>query len=473
MSDNLKRKSVLSTNDFIESIVSLDKATKQIKIENLSIDNQELYQLLVKQETEIDKISETKKVIDIGAFVKTKVEMVMDTDYVNLRVKEMTDEFENGLEKVQHDLLLTINNNFDPAKSDSYTNKINEFFDKKKKEFIYEAKTALDELINNKKSITNKIDESFNPDLKSSYINQLMEFVQKFQDEISNDFDIKQEGSIAHQLKEMISQTIGHDGELVKTIDHRFSFDNPKSTINILQMNLLKKMDEIKSELIAGKSAQEATEAAAEKSNQKGYNFEDMLYDQLEKIAQQNGDIVENTSQQSGSITQSKKGDFVYHVSTLNKNIAIEAKNTNMSSLKDTLSKMEEMKTNRKADAVIWITANEEQLQKQVGTFQEYPESMIVTHFTLLEIAMKIAISRLMIENSEIEGIDRTAVETEINGIKLSLKSISSIKTAASNILKEANKIKSQADEVKNDITDSVENLSELLISSTQNEEIN
>jgi hypothetical protein len=82
------------------------------------------------------------------------------------------------------------------------------------------------------------------------------------------------------------------------------------------------------------------------------------------------------------------------------------------------LAEMDETNVNRRADGVIYIHADESQLHRQVGAFQEYPTNKIVTHFGLWEIALKIAISRLTIDNATIEGIDRAAVEKEIDAIK-------------------------------------------------------
>ncbi len=454
----------------IDSSVTLDNILRKIEINHLVVESPELFELLRKCESEFEQISETRKVIDIGAFVKSKVQMAVDTDYFDRRVSEMTGEFETGLEEVKADLLKTIEQKFDPASANSYTDRIQKFFEEKKTQFEKYIQNSLLELANSKKAIAEKIDQSFNPELRNSHIGRLMDFVDRFRNEIRKDFNIEQEGSVAHQMKQLIKQTLGENGELAQSMDRRLSFDNPNSTIAILQNNLVKKLDEIKMEITASKSAAETAQAALERSAQKGFDFEDMLHACLEDFARQRGDMVEDVSKCQGELTRSKKGDFIYTVTAMNKKIAIEAKNRKMQTPARLLAEMDETHVNRRADGVIYIHADESQLHRQVGAFQEYPTNKIVTHFGLWEIALKIAISRLTIDNAAIEGIDRAAVEKEIDAIKNSLQNFRTIKTAAKNILNESNKISSQAEQIQAEISASLENLADLLLSVGMNE---
>jgi hypothetical protein len=464
MKTKFEEQEIMFQEEVTEASITIDEILKNVLINHLFVESPDLFELLRKCDTEVERIAETKKVIDIGAFVKSKVQLAVDTDYFDRRVAEMTGDFEKGLETVKSELLRNIEEKFDPTHSNSYTEKIQKFFDEKKEQFERSIQNSLKELTDGKKAISEKIDESFNPELRNSHISKLLEIVDKFQNEIKKDFNIEQEGSITHQMKQLIKTTLGEDGELTKSIDHRLSFDNPQSTVAILQENLLKKLDEIKTEITASKNAAETAQAALEKSTQKGYDFEDTLLDYLEKFARLHGDIVEDVSKVSGEVTRSKKGDFVYSVTSLNKTIAIEARNRNMQTPAKTLTEMEETILNRKSDCVLYIYADEYQLHKQVGAFQEYPPNKIVTHFGLWEIALKIAISRLTIESATIEGIDRTAVENEIESVKNSLKNFRTIKTAAKNILNESNKITNQADQIKKDISESLDRLSEIIL---------
>ena len=53
---------------------------------------------------------------------------------------------------------------------------------------------------------------------------------------------------------------------------------------------------------------------------------------------------------------------------------------------------------------VICIYADEQLLHKQVGAFQEYGSDKLITHFSLMEIAFKIVLSRLTLESTAIDG---------------------------------------------------------------------
>lgn len=102
-------------------------------------------------------------------------------------------------------------------------------------------------------------------------------------------------------------------------------------------------------------------------------------------------------------------------------------------------------------------------MHKQIGQWQEYDNDKIITHFPIWQVALKVAISRLKLDNAEIDGIDKIAFEKEIQSIKSSFKNLKAIKSAASNIINEANKISDQADDIKNQISDSLTNLNQLV----------
>ena len=447
------------------AVIDVNQALRHITINRFETDSQELFETLARHDSNAARVTELKKVVDIGAFVKNRVQSAMDTDFVNRRVGEMTAEFNRGLDAIKCNLLDTIASRFDPHQSDSYTHQVQQFFEKKKAEFAGEMQQSLAKLTTQQQAITGKIDESFNPELKSSHLSKLMTFVAEFQDTLRRDFDLNQVGSITNQLKALIYETLSEDGRLVKSLDRRFSFDNPNSPLSVLQNNLLKKLEDIKAELAATKSAAEAEKAALAKSTQKGVAFEDELQQLFEGFAQQRGDLVEHVANSSGDSGRSKKGDLLYRVMSLNKTIAIEAKNRQNSSTPDKLLKdLEEIKTNRQADYVIFVAFDEGQLHRQIGTFQEYPPDKIITHLGLWEIALKIAISRLTLEHAAIEGIDQAAVETEIKSIQSSLKSFRSLKTSANNIVREAEKIHEQAEKIKDEITQAASNLSDLLL---------
>ena len=242
-------------------------------------------------------------------------------------------------------------------------------------------------------------------------------------------------------------------------MEKRFSLDNSDSFAS----QVFKKLEEIKQEVKATKSAAEAEDLIIQSTTKKGFAFEDILESALENMAATRGGIVKNLSTTSGDVTRSKKGDFSYTVNSIGKKIIIEAKSKAMPALKNVLVDIKLTKENRSADYVIYLTEHEEQLHKQVGLFQEYDDDKLVTHYGLLEVALKVAVSRLMLENSEIEGIDRGEVETEINTIIISIKSFRNIKTAANNIRKEAEKILSLSSDINDDISEAVTNLNTII----------
>jgi hypothetical protein len=443
-----------------EATLKMDEALRRVTLNKLNIDTPEFFHLIKKQESPAEQIQEARKVIEIGSFVKSKVEMVMDTDFIESRVKDMTHGFNTQMQFIQKEMIQEVDKNFDPAQAESYTARMNRFFQEKSKEFQETAEKAVGELINQNKKVSEKIDGSFDPDSKSSYMGQLITFVDDFKKGIEKRFDVKQAGSLTHDLKQMLIEQFGEDGKLLQSVEKRFSLDSSDSFAS----QVFKKLEEIKQEVKATKSAAEAEEVIIQSTPKKGFVFEDILENALESIAASRGDIVENLSTTSGEVTRSKKGDFNYTLKSINKKIAIEAKSTPMKTPKSVLEHIKITKENRSADYVIYLTEHEEQLHKQVGLFQEYEDDKLVTHFGLLEVALKVAVSRLMLENSEIEGIDRGEVESEITAITNSIKNFRGITVAANNIRKEADKILLQSSSINDEITTAVGNLNTIIL---------
>lgn len=452
--------------DFDSEQIILDEVANLIHLSNLEVHNPELYKELYKLDSNSKRVIEVKKVIDIGTFVKSKVQMMMDTEFVNLRVKSMVDEFNQGMDSTKNEILKLVEQNFDPSKTDSYSDKLNRFFNNIKDDLKRTIDSTTKELNEGKNLIKKSIDDTLNPDLSTSYLAKVSKTISEFKAELDRSFDFGQEGSIANQLKIMLDSNFGDNGKIIKAVEKKLSFDNPESTFNILQNNINRQLNEIKQEIELIKKADELQQEANKKSTQKGYVFEELVLGKLETIAATNGDLVEDLTTTTGSTTSSKKGDFNYTVKSINKVIAIEARDRETNSPPTKLIKeLDKTKENRNADFTIYLTANENQLHKQVGIYQEYDTDKIVTHFGLLEVALKVAISRMMIEHDSIDEIDKAAVEKEISNIDSTLKSFSGLKSAATNIKKEAEKITARADEIKTDISNYLISLNELLFS--------
>lgn len=444
--------------------ITLDEVSNLIHLNNIEVHNPELFKDLHKLDSNSKRIIEVKKVIDLGTFVKSKVEMMMDTDFVNLRVKTMVDEFNKSMDFTKSEILTLVQQNFDPSKTDSYTDKLNQFFIKIKQELTSNIQASAKELNQSKDTIKKSIDDSLNPELSTSYLAKVSQTINNFKSELDGSFDFGKEGSIANQLKSMLESNFGQDGKVIKAVENKLSFDNPESTFNVLQSNITKQLNEIKQEIELIKKADELQKEANKKSTQKGYDFEAKVLDYLESYAAENGDIVEDLTTKVGTTISSKKGDFNYLVKNIDRIIAIEARDRETTSTPATLIKeLDQTKENRNADFTIYLVANEDQLHKQVGIYQEYDGDKIVTHFGLLKIALKVAISKMLMTHESMNEIDKASVEKEISNIETTLKKFSGLKSAATNIRNEADKITTKAEEIKKDIVSSLENLNNLL----------
>ena len=130
---NTVRKNIINLSD---GSLHLDETIRLVTLQNIDIQNPEFFHLIKKKGNLAEQIEETRKVIEIGSFVKSKVEMVMDTDFVETRVRDMTHEFQNGMRLIQKEVMEQVDKNFDPAQAESYSARMNRFFQEKRFQFF-------------------------------------------------------------------------------------------------------------------------------------------------------------------------------------------------------------------------------------------------------------------------------------------------------------------------------------------------
>jgi len=170
----------------------------------------------------------------------------MDTDYVDLQIKKMTDSFLKGVENTKGEILSLVQTNFDPSKTDSYTNKINQFFQQNKTSFVQLVQQSMTELAKSKELLTKSLNDSLNPDLKSSHMAKVVSSISEFESKINLLFDFTKQNSISSQLKTLLENNLGANGQFIKLVEKKLSFDNPESTISLLQKNIQTELSLIK-----------------------------------------------------------------------------------------------------------------------------------------------------------------------------------------------------------------------------------
>jgi hypothetical protein len=289
--------------------------------------------------------------------------------------------------------------------------------------------------------------------LKSSQDAQNIDYVEKRFNSMKNEFENK------------INDLLGEDGELINGLDP----NEDGSPLKQLKSEIDEKFSELHDEILEEEVAQEM----AEKTSLKGDKFEETLHEVLSPIVSTTGDNLRFTGEESGELGDSKVGDFVIELANQNENVVIEAKNASNYTQPKIEDELEEAIENRAAEYSIFVAKSTEQLPNKIGCFNEYNQNQLVIVASddgenvsrdYLEIAVKWARMRVAQRKGSLgDDVDAEEAKSNIESAERTLKSFSQIKSNCTSIEKETEKIKGRADEMKRELEDSLDNISEAI----------
>ena len=431
--------------------VELNNEKRLVIIKDFRITSNDVFDFLSRFSTTQQMEEELRRAIEIGVSVIQKVQLVSDTDYFEKRIEQLNSRFETNLEELQTSVLQMVEKSFDPAEAKSYTRQLNDFFSQQKRELQSAVKDAADKMSSEKGELEKLINNSFDADNKQSHLGKLVERIDSFEADIEQKFDPNVKTSITSKLNENLEAIFADSGSLSKILDRHLSVINPESPLVKFKDEIKKEVADLRIELAKNTQALQTREEVIQKSPEKGYEFEDYVYDLLQGLARIEGDIVSDVSKEQGE-TKRKSGDFTYDVSKLNKRIVIEARSRSITSVKSAITDLQSSKENRSAEYGIYLVENEDQLQKQIGIWNEYPDGSIITHAGLLEVAIKVAKARMALEAPDSVSLDINNVRTNLNKILETLKKLSSIKKQATLIRTSSTDIDNFASEISSEI---------------------
>lgn len=288
--------------------------------------------------------------------------------------------------------------------------------------------------------VTNKIDEMFNPDNRSSYLGQLEETLE----------DYFEEGG---------------------TVEDIFDPTDKSKPIGKLKDELIDELQDIRDK-VAG---EEAVEDLKEKTPLKGEEFEDYCERFLGEIVCSNlGDELLKTGERIGEITNCKKGDFVVKPNGLDgKKIVFEMKSGSISQRKILEEELPEAMKNRMADYGILVSKHVENLPNKIGWFNEYRGNMLVCAIgskekdeyipKILNVAYQYARQRLLQEETKEAEVDVGAIKNGMEKINQKLGKLSKLKRKTTNIESATGEIREIVDKVRDEIEQELEEMSESL----------
>ena len=274
-------------------------------------------------------------------------------------------------------------------------------------------------------------------------------------------------------LEKHIESAFGDDGAFVERLDEELGEDGERikealdpgtdgTPTNRLQERLVEEIREVKDEIVAEKGRDEIRE----ESWHSGDDFEDKIAILLEEILRQTPNSFEDTSEEIGEVTGTKKGDFVITLDDTDQRIVLEAKNGSFDGTPE--DEMETAIENRNADYGILVAKSIEYLPRtRVGWFSEIDQNLVTVALSdkdedeieprFLKFAFHWARTRAILNSvNSGEELDTDMMRTELEGIEGSIEDFSKIRTKCTNIENSTDSIRETLEEMEDEIMESL-----------------
>jgi len=408
-------------------------------IEELLINDPETVEYY-QQQTNLE--TEVSLAIKMGTVMLARANMVAQSDYLEKRITEIVVEVEKQTNSLMQSLEANIRKTFDPDETDSAIMVIQQVFD-----------NHLEPLRHIQKSVQEKqgeLEKSFNPDNNDGYAGKIVNTFNELEIRFNAMFDPEQKTSFPSWIETQFGELIGN--KIAKQMAE-------------IQESIRHEIQQMREDLVAKQTV------AKSKSFQIGENFQEQVYEQLQTIAREQGDIVSDTSTTVGEIQLSKKGDIVYDIQgNIEQRVLFECKDVkNPETPKSVFEYMKEAVENRNASFGIYLVESEEKLHKQFTPWQVYYEQRIIaTSFDMLEMSLRVAKLLVGINTQIVEGIDASAINTQLDNINEEVKKSKSVKTKLNGIKKYVNELQTldeeRSEHIKEAIRDIINELSKSYI---------
>ena len=303
---------------------------------------------------------------------------------------------------------------------------------------------------------------------KAGNVGLSTDFVKLAVSELQNNFQQEFDDTFGDTgtLPKLLADNLGEDGKLVTDLLNPEKKDSP--------LNKVKQyMDESFHQIRTDFGLEALRKQLMKTDPKKGKEFEKYCEELLKEIAKSHGDIVENKTKVTGNVANSQKGDYVYSVTELSKNIVLDMKDyTTDLHLRETLDMLDIAMQNRDAEFAILVSKRMSALPKETGMFQQYGNKLLVALTAddsedaliaeeFLEIAVKWA--RLRLREKQGGGIDMPAIFEKMKNVDIQMNRFSGLKTKCSSINTQSDGIKATLGEIESEIKENLTAISDSL----------
>ena len=273
-------------------------------------------------------------------------------------------------------------------------------------------------------------------------------------------FDENKKDSAIAKFADIMSRHFDGDGSVIKKM---LDSNNPSSPLYMLKKELLDSLKNIETSI----NVKTATDEAESKGTRKGFDYESLVANEVDKIARILEDNVYKVGLNQGDSIKSKAGDILSKVNPKNANgreitIVFEAKDRTLG-LGNTLTELNSAKANRSADAAVAVFSSVNNSPTECGVFRVYDKERIVCVLdketmdpTMLQAAYKVAIAlafvRRVKEERQEDTIDTDRIMSNVNSIREKIKTFSTIKSNLTSVNTFIGKVQTDLDILKTDL---------------------
>ena len=212
-------------------------------------------------------------------------------------------------------------------------------------------------------------------------------------------------------------------------------------------------------------------EAERDRGTAKGRAFEEEVADAIDRLASVQGDDCEAVGDQKGAT--GKVGDVVVGIDGCHGpargKIVFEAKNSKLSR-NEALRQLDQAREQRDAEFAVLVVPSDDKVPAKMRTLREYNGDKLIVIFdpeaegTLaLELAYSLARARVLMQRSESEGIDASAVHDTVERALQSMEAVRTIKSTLKGAQTNIDKARDLIDAMAAQVRGQLEHVDELV----------
>jgi len=416
--------------------VTLNELKREILIQNLVISNSEVYDFLSESKDDPDALVHlVQKGLIIGCMGLKRMEIVGNIDYIEKEFQKFINETNTVFKKMD------ITNTESPFFQ--MRNVILEYFDKENGQ------------------LKRMLDDYFSKD--DGQIKQV----------IDQRFDLNNKESAFSKLVDTIKANSGLDKDAIAKLLDPNNVESP-SPVKSLKDELFRQFKdlqerdfknigdrimEIRDHLIK----EAAITDVYDKGTQKGFDFEDLVYSELERLAGGYGDIISPVGKEIGK--SGKKGDIVIDIEgDEKKRIVIECKDSSINSTKAVKDDIIEAMKNRNATFGIFLFSDSENMPREYCPLK-ITDSYIITCGGKENLNFSYRLGRVLLSKTrEVKDeIEFHKISAELRNIEEDTKNIKNLQTEVSKILNSGAYLRDNLEKLRQHIDASIDKIERYL----------